>query len=46
MYPLFITDNDDEETIIPSLPGQYRFVTTQYPSSPGRLLTKLRFFEL
>jgi len=24
MYPLFITDNDDEETIIPSLPGQYR----------------------
>jgi len=24
ILPLFITDNDDEETIIPSLPGQYR----------------------
>lgn len=24
IYPLFITDNPDEETIIPSLPGQYR----------------------
>ncbi|THY24107.1 tetrapyrrole biosynthesis, porphobilinogen synthase [Aureobasidium pullulans] len=24
IYPLFITDNPDEETLIPSLPGQYR----------------------
>lgn len=24
IYPLFVTDNDDEETLIPSLPGQYR----------------------
>jgi len=24
IFPLFITDNDDEETLIPSLPGQYR----------------------
>jgi porphobilinogen synthase len=24
ILPLFITDNDDEETLIPSLPGQYR----------------------
>lgn len=24
VYPLFITDNPDEETLIPSLPGQYR----------------------
>lgn len=24
IYPLFITDNDDEETLVPSLPGQYR----------------------
>ncbi|KAI4151735.1 MAG: hypothetical protein LQ340_003331 [Diploschistes diacapsis] len=24
IYPLFITDSDDEETLIPSLPGQYR----------------------
>ena len=32
IYPLFITDNEDEETLIPSLPGQYRFVAT-YPES-------------
>lgn len=24
IYPLFVTDNPDEETLIPSLPGQYR----------------------
>jgi porphobilinogen synthase len=24
IYPLFISDNDDEETLIPSLPNQYR----------------------
>lgn len=24
IYPLFISDNDDDETLIPSLPGQYR----------------------
>ncbi|KAL7274644.1 Aminolevulinate dehydratase [Rhizina undulata] len=24
VYPIFITDNDDEETLIPSLPGQCR----------------------
>ncbi|KAI9731798.1 MAG: Aminolevulinate dehydratase [Cirrosporium novae-zelandiae] len=24
IYPLFISDQDDEETLIPSLPGQYR----------------------
>ncbi|KAI5808958.1 hypothetical protein DFH27DRAFT_478245 [Peziza echinospora] len=24
IYPLFITDNDDEETLVASLPGQYR----------------------
>ncbi|MCJ1299259.1 Aminolevulinate dehydratase [Hypocenomyce scalaris] len=24
IYPLFISDNDDEETLIPSLPDQYR----------------------
>lgn len=31
IYPLFVTDNEDEETLIPSLPGQYRFVVTFYP---------------
>ncbi|KAI5840696.1 hypothetical protein DFP73DRAFT_633603 [Morchella snyderi] len=24
VYPVFITDNDDEETLVPSLPNQYR----------------------
>lgn len=24
IYPLFVSDQDDEETLIPSLPGQYR----------------------
>ena len=24
IYPIFVTDDDDEETLIPSLPGQSR----------------------
>lgn len=40
IYPLFITDNVDEETLIPSLPGQYRRGINKLTSFLQPLVTK------
>jgi len=40
IYPLFITDNPDEKTLIPSLPNQYRIGLNVLPSVLEPLVKK------